>query len=66
MTLSTADLDPGVTYEAWLLYEYGEMSAGVTFTVTASGTIAIDGSASVVDGKSITFDYTADPANAEN
>jgi sugar lactone lactonase YvrE len=66
VTLSTADLDPGVTYEAWLLYEYGEMSAGVTFTVTASGTIAIDGSASVVDGKSITFDYTADPANAEN
>jgi sugar lactone lactonase YvrE len=68
VTLSTADLDPGVTYEAWLLYddEYGEMSSGVTFTVTASGTITIDGSASVVDGKSVTFDYTANPTNAEN
>jgi hypothetical protein len=68
VTLSTSDLDPGVTYEAWLLYddEYGEMSSGVTFTVTATGTITIDGSSSVVDGKSITFDYTASPANAEN
>jgi len=68
VALSTSDLAPGTTYEAYLLYDngYSEMSAGVTFTLNASGTIAIDGSRSVVDGLSITFDYTASAANAEN
>jgi sugar lactone lactonase YvrE len=68
VALSTSDLTPGTTYEAWLLYDngYSEMSSGITFTVNATGTITIDGTSSVVDGLDITFDYTASSANAEN
>jgi sugar lactone lactonase YvrE len=67
VAVTTSSLAPG-NYEAWLLYddEYGEMSAGLTFSVSGSGTVTVSGSSSVVDGLNITFSYTANPSNAEN
>ncbi|HUN36271.1 MAG TPA: 6-bladed beta-propeller [Trebonia sp.] len=67
VSVTTGSLAPG-SYEAWLFYdnEYGEMSAGLAFTVSGTGTITVSGAASVVDGLNITFAYTADPANSEN
>ena len=67
VSVTTSSLAPG-SYEAWLLYdnEYGEMSAGLAFTVSGTGTITVSGPTSVVDGLNVTFAYSADPANSEN
>ena len=58
-SLSTAALNPG-TYQAYLLYDngYGVMAGPVALTVTASGTIAVDGQASGVflAGDEVFFD----------